>query len=416
MERIVAPRKPFERILQELHNDQYLTKEVTASTPWGHPLRQYTRPENCRQKAVLLDMTLQKARKFAEQGMVTPQQELALKELVTMKKEEVAQYNYSINPRSTFKSQGDVYQLVQLDNEKYACVNMSEYQLRPDGVTWLSKRSPHISFTGTPINDNRRISTDRLCMIKTITNHRPVAYDLYSMNIIENHPNWRPLLNRKFAETTANNLEPGMYVIRPSDYNEYICLTYRTEKGVAHDRFHKETGFLEGDQSELPLTIYQRMEQLEQCHRTWQQSARPADRGALPPRPPRKNVQAQVNSPVYGSGAVPGKIRQGSPVKAVAPMPAAVEQKNKAQGRLRSKMEARREIQLLAAGNAVRYREFPGEERILIKGTNARGEVIVLDLRYFHEKREVAQEFSKERMNAAAYLRTVGINHPISVW
>ena len=402
MARIAPPRQQFENIFRELHDDQYLIKEVTARTPGCQPARQYTQPQNDRQKAVLVDMTLKKARRFAEQGMITPQQELAIEELATVKKEQIAQYNFLLNPRSTFKSQGDIYQLVQLENGNYACANTSEYQLCADGATWFSKRSPHISFVGAPICGSMRVPADKLSLVSEALKHRPIAYDILSTWHIEEHPAWQPIYTEKLAKARLSESHPGTFIIHPGSGNKTICLTYKVEQGVFHERFDKETGFLEGDTNDIPETIYQRMDQLDQVSRQTGPS-----RLVREPHPqPNRTTEAR-RGPM---------IRHVARQTEIAPPQSVANREHESHDELMTEEQARDEIQLLAPGYAVPYRMSDGVVRILIKVKSRHvKDPYVLDLRYFPDKHEVAVKSRQGRINAAEYLRSIGVTEPVLI-
>lgn len=404
MARIAAPRQQFQNIFSELHNDRYLTKEDKISAPNQPPrvVQNYTTPTTYQQRAVLVQNTLNKAHAFAQQGVITQPQERAIEELVRIKKEEVAQNVFLAQPRHEFKSQGDTYRLVYLRNGKYACVNTREYQLSPNGSTWVSMRDPKVSFLGTPVRGNIRVSSDQLCLVHKVLNRRPIAHDMLSTWYIESHAHWAPVYTENLARGRVNASPPGTFIIHPSSDNKAICLTYKVGQKVSQERFDKETGVLEGDGSDFPETLFQRMEQLEQVEKASSRSAPAVEqRGQRKPETvaPRKQVKWYDD-----------------PQNSNAPQESVANEERRPRVGLMSEWQARDEIQLLMPGYAVPYHMTDGTVRILVKVKSQHvNDPFVLDLRYFPDTHEVAVKSRPGRINAMEYLRSIGVTDEVQL-
>jgi hypothetical protein len=397
MESTAAPRQQFTNIFNELHSDRYLAKEEKVSAPGQPPrvIRNYITPATYQQRALLVQHTLNKARTFARQGVITQPQERAIQELARIKKEEIAQQVFLERPRHEFESEGDTYRLVYLRIGKYACINTSEYQLRRDALTWESKRDPKVWFRGTPTRGDIRVSPDRLCLVNEALKRRPIAHDMLTAWRIDNHPCWAPAYTERLAKGRLIASAPGTYMIHPSLDNKAVCLTYKVGQEVFHERFDRETGFLQGDESDFPETIFQRMEQLDQVRK---ESPRPA---------PAVEPHSQSNP-----GTVPQRKQVtwfDAPQHSRAPQSSVAKEERRPLAGLMTESQARDEIQLLMPGYAVPYHTSDGTVRILVKVKSQHvNDPFVLDLRYFPDTHEVAVKSRPGRINAAEYLRSIG--------
>jgi len=247
-----------------------------------------------------------------------------------------------------------------------------------------------------------RVPADKLCLVSEALKHRPIAYDILSTWHIEEHPAWQPLYTEKLAKARLNESHPGEFIIHPGSGNKTICLTYKVEQGVLHERFDKETGFLEGDTNDIPETIYQRMDQLDQVSRQRGRSWLVSE-----PHPQSNGTTEARRGPM---------LRHVARQTEIAPSQSVANREHVSHDELMTEEQARDEIQLLAPGYAVPYRMPDGVMRILIKVKSRHvKDPYVLDLRYFPDKHEVAVKSRQGRINAAEYLRSIGVTEPVLI-
>jgi hypothetical protein len=262
-------RKHFASIFDSIDKEVY-TEKTTLKSMFGLrkaiPIEITTEKPDRKTHLALLNKLLAESRRDVQANRLNPHQGLAIKDLIKSKKDLLAQKKFLESRKSVFKTQGTEYELVDMGNGEFSCVNKKEFRKLPNGK-WQSKtRDPIVTFGSGAIADPYKVNESRLFPIDHFLGRRLNAYYMRGMCDVDFLPSRAPTDGKQQAEAELRNAADGAFLIRAGENgNEGYCtITYKIGGQVIHELFSEETGIMKSHESDSsPRTVFDVMNNLQ---------------------------------------------------------------------------------------------------------------------------------------------------------
>jgi hypothetical protein len=292
----ISPKIRFNDIVDVIVDERYKTASGPTLDPQSIAAFEHTaiNPSRKRkaalrkQEAVQLDGLFKRSRAYVAGQQLTERQGRAIEELLTYKKDELAIRKFLESPKRTFKTQGTEYELVDLGNGRFSCVNKKLYKKCKDD-TWESKNgSPKTTFYGRSVVDLKSVQAGQLRPIDELLQHRFAALDMRDMPDVQTLPNSIPSHADHLTEAMLANGPEGDFLVRPSKYKDGddCTISYKMNGLIVHEHFDRQTGIMEnGNNSFPPRTVHTLITELQRIQNNPQPVATRG--GASTNNPPR---------------------------------------------------------------------------------------------------------------------------------